>query len=148
MMTAFQPDLKGTAYEDHTADIWLVGSGDRPEIVLSRMVYGLYGAVADRFEIRKGGTTRVVLEANSLDLILVDLISEALYLLDAEKKLLTGIHVVLSGGSPFRLILDAVECHYEIPEGAEGSEIKAATYHGAYLKTVAGGWEGRILLDI
>ncbi len=148
MMTVFQPDLKGTVYEDHTADIWLVGSGDSPEMVLSRMIYGLYGAVADRFEIREVGKTRIVLEANSLDLILVDLISEALYYLDAERKIFTNIRVGLSKGSPFRLILDAVWCHYDIPEGAKGSEIKAATYHGAYLKPLSGGWEGRILLDI
>ncbi|MCK5772443.1 MAG: archease [Thermoplasmata archaeon] len=148
MMTAFQPDLKGTAYEDHTADIWLVGYGDSPGVVLSRMVNGLYGAVADRFEVQKGERTGVVLEANSLDLILVDLISEALYLLDAERIILTDIRVDLSGDGPYRLALDAVKCRCEIPEGAEGLEIKAATYHGAYLKTVAGGWEGRILLDI
>ncbi len=148
MMTVFQPDLEGTAYGDHTADIWLVGSGDSPGIVLSRMVYGLYGAVADRFEIEEKGKTRIVLEANSLDLILVDLISEALFYLDAEREILTNIQVDLSKVAPFRLILDAVECHYEIPKGAEGLEIKAATYHGAYLKSVVEGWEGRILLDI
>ncbi len=147
-MTAFKPDLEGTVYEDHTADIWLVGSGDTPEMVLSRMVYGLYGAVADRFEIEEGGKTSLALEANSLDLILVDLISEALFHLDAERKIFKNIHVGLSKGSPFRLVLDAVKCHYDIPEGAEGLEIKAVAYHGVYLKPVGGGWEGRVLLDI
>ena len=148
MMEVFQPDLSGTSYEDHTADIWLVGRGDTPEIVLSHMLNGLYGAIADRFRIKEGGRTAIDLEAGSLDLIMVDLISEGLFLLEGEGKILTDPQVSIIDSDGFKLTLAARECSFEIPRGDEGLEIKAVAYHGAYLKPSGDGWEGRVLLDI
>ena len=147
-MKPFTPSLDGVSYKDHTADIWMVCTGDSPGSVLSRMVDGLYGAIADGLLIGAGEKGSIALSANSLDVLMVDLVSEALYYLEAEGKLLTDPKVVLVDGDPMELEIECTLCPFEIPPGAQGLEIKAVAYHGAYLKESSGQWEGRVLLDI
>lgn len=145
----FVPDQKGISYEDHTADLWLLFEGSSLEECMERALIGLYNAIGSSFVL--GSSIRSSLDLKGKDAveIVVDILSEALYLLDAEMSLIRepvfGIETTEEG---VEMYMSYNRTGFSIPEGEGKMEVKAVSYHGAYLEEDRGQWKGRLLLDI
>jgi len=131
---------------DHTADIGFEVRGPNAETVLVAAGRALMSLLADPSNIAPRVQRHVSIRGNDPAEVLVRWLSEILYLHDAEGLLLCDFEVErLEGGrlegwvsgEPFdptrHLIL---------------TEIKAVTYHMAFLGEEGGGWLGRVILDV
>jgi SHS2 domain-containing protein len=113
---------------DHTADIGLKAYGKTLSEAFQNAAKGMFDIITDKSEIENIGQYNIALEASDLEQLLVDWLSELLYLhsannlvfdffkveLDEKKKSLTA--------TVFGEKLDASKHNI-------GSEIKAVTYH-------------------
>jgi len=146
MADVFVPSREGYTLGDHTADIWLEVSGPSVDECVRRALHGLYSVMAQEFEVHSKLKDRLVLGPVKEELLLVDVISEALFLFDSEGVLIIDPEVHKEKGD--RWVLDFKRSVCSIPEGKAGMEVKAATFHGNGLQKIRGEWSSRILLDL
>lgn len=143
------PPVEGYTLEEHTADLWLISVDTELGGIIRNSINGLYSVMASRYIISGSKEEKVHLEGSTYDEILIDALTEALYLFDAESMLMIDpkfeVHEVEMG---IEVIMKFRGAKAEIPEGAHGMEIKAATYHGAEVISVPEGYRSKILLDL
>jgi SHS2 domain-containing protein len=143
------PSSEGVVHEEHTADLWLTASGESLEECLKRTVSGLYGVMADEFQISGMVKEELILEAESLEVLLVELLSELLFIFDARSSIAMDPSFIISEKEGrFTLRFGYRETEVSVSEGKGGMEVKAATYHGASLRNEGGSWKSRVLLDL
>jgi len=146
MADVFVPSRKGYTLGDHTADIWLEVSGPSIEECVKGALHGLYYVMAQEFEVHSMKRDSLVLEPVKEELLLIDILSEALFLFDSEGALIIDPEVVREGEE--RWVLNFKRSACSIPEGKAGMEVKAATFHGKGLRKKDEEWSSRILLDL
>jgi SHS2 domain-containing protein len=142
----FVPSKDGVSIGEHTADLWLEFEGGSLEECIQRAVHGLYSVMAQEYSLIKGSEVEEILNMGSAEMLVVDILNEALYLFDAESSLMLDPSFTLHSERKSQLRFRKIEC--EIPPGKSGMEVKAATFHGMELSEDQGKWKGRILLDI
>ncbi len=143
------PNSEGIVHEEHTADLWLTATGGSIEECLTRTVSGLYGVMAEEFQTMEWKKEELTFEAENLEVLLVELLSELLFIFDARSSLALDPRINVSEiEEGFILRFEYLETEVNIPEGKGGMEVKAATYHGAFLKKQGGIWKSRVLLDL
>lgn len=103
------------------AGIWRPGSGD------------------------SGDEVRIEVESEDVGSLLVDWLSEVLYLEDAGNHAVAGIAMESVGG---RRASGAVTLGPLEPESVEGVQIKAVTYHQLEVAREPHGWSARVFFDI
>ncbi len=145
----YVPEKKGSTLKEHTADIWLISEGDSLEHMFSAAVSGLYRLMANEFITGKVEKRTESFSANQVEEVLIDILSEALYLFDAESRLILEPSFTIERmNGRIDVKMDYVSKKAEIPEGAGGMEVKAPTYHGAELEEKNGNYKCKILLDV
>ena len=145
----FIPTSEGNHFEEHTADVWLVGEGDRPETLLPSMANGLYRAISSKYRLDRRIDHSFEINAASLDVLLVEFMSELLFVMEGEGIIFTDmildLHTTEKGHC---LKVNGIGSNFQIDPEAALMEVKAISYHGAYLRLKGSSWEGRVLLDI
>jgi len=111
---------------DHTADIAIKTSGDSLAEAFGNAAFAMFDIMADASAIKPVGEVRVEVEAQDLGQLLVDWLSELLYLVDVEDVLFSEFEVVIDG-----LKLSAVVRGEKMDPARHGlkTDIKAVTYH-------------------
>jgi SHS2 domain-containing protein len=164
------PQAPGFELTEHTADIGVRAWGPRREDVFAQAARGMLSLVCDTATVT--GRERYVVEVEAFDqsLLLAVWLNELLYLVE-------GRGLVFSGEFDIELLDEeavggrssGVGGGRPSGEGGEGAQVtlralatgepydhvrhelraavKAATLHRLSLHEVAGGWEGRVLLD-
>ena len=137
----------------HTADIKLRVFGKDVSDLFRNALVGMFQCMrpdAENCRLVEGRTVcdvlpierKVIIENSDMELLLVDYLSEALYLsdvyneayLDADIKIVDRVmHAALKGVSVTRF---------------EGVEIKAVTYHELDVQQTANGWQADVIFDI
>lgn len=108
----------------------------------------LYGEALRGLALEVSGATgaeerrAVELESSGADTLLADLLNEAVFLMDVEGFVATGLEVERLGPASLRGALVGVRDPDLRPL------VKAATYHGLVVREGAGGWEARVVLDV
>lgn len=149
MDPSYIPLTEGVTLGDHTADIWLEVTGSSLQECIERSLHGLYSIMAQEFEIRSSMDSSETFDAGALEILMVDVLSEALFLFDSESSIILSPLIGTSDhGEGGGFILNFKRANCSIPTGKGGMEVKAATFHGAELKEENGTWKGRVLLDI
>jgi len=139
----------GVVLEEHTADLWLTASGVSPEECIERTISGMYNVMAEEFNVSGGHPADLTLEAEGLEVVLVELLSELLFIFDARASLALDPKILLNEeNGRVTLRMDYIETPFTMVEGKRGMEVKAATYHEASLKKDGGLWKTRVLLDL
>ncbi len=87
---------------------------------------------------------RVVLEAADVEALLVDWTNELILLTEEGKACLAEVRVEVVGEDGLRARVDVVGCNPR----AEGTELKAATYHQLAVRHADGGWEATLYFDV
>lgn len=90
----------------------------------------------------------IALDADELDLLLYDWLSELIFRKDRDREVYTRTEVEIDGSGPFRLAAE-VEGGILDPAHAElRADPKAVTFHQFALERSDGGWRARIVIDI
>ena len=91
----------------------------------------------------------VELEAEALDLLLYDWISELIFLKDRDREVFPRCQVRVGGDGPFHLKAQLHGGVIDPERTALGADPKAVTFHQFTLERVEGdGWRARLVIDI
>lgn len=149
-MRNFKPDRTGVEFPEHTADVWIKArSGDLGDLFV-KMANGLYLLVSEEYSIEEPDGTEEETFMGSLDQIMVEFLSELLYLLDGEYSLIIQPDVrVTHEDDEYRLELRGKKYRCRIKEEGEGIEVKAITHHGVNIERDENGqYVSEVLVDI
>lgn len=90
----------------------------------------------------------VTIEAQKLDLLLYDWLSELIYLKDRDRHIFPVAQVSIAGEGPFRLEAALQGGAIDPERTALGADAKAVTFHQFALEQTADGWRARLVIDI
>mgnify|MGYP001636561661 FL=1 len=131
---------------DHTADIGLVIYGENLKALFENAGEAFFRLITDLRKVRRRVERRINIGRESLDRLMVDWLSELLYLHDVENLLFQGFKVESVGkdglkaivkGEPFREGVHVIK-----------TEVKAVTYHRIEVRQEKGGWRAQVILDL
>jgi len=138
----------------HTADIKIRVYGKTLEEFFCNAVMGMFQAIGPKISGCKTENERVIcenlperrhvqVESPDVEALLVDFLSEALYLSDINDE----AYLWATMNSISETAVDAV-LHGIKVEGFEVVEIKAVTYHEMKVEKIGGVWQTSIVFDI
>ena len=131
---------------DHTADIGLVIYGENLKALFGNAGEAFFHLITDLRKVRRRIERRINIGGESLDRLMVDWLSQLLYLHDVENLLFKGFKVESVGknglkaivkGEPFREGIHVIK-----------TEVKAVTYHQIEVRQENGRWRAQIILDL
>jgi SHS2 domain-containing protein len=131
---------------DHTADIGIIVYGDDLKVLFESAAEAFFHLITDLRKVRRRIEKQIEIKEESLDRLMVDWLSELLYLHDVENLLFKGFKVesVGKGG------LKAVAKGEPFQEGIHviKTEVKAVTYHQIEVRQEKNRWRARIIFDL
>jgi SHS2 domain-containing protein len=131
---------------DHTADIGIIVHGESLQALFENAGEAFFHLITDLKKVKRRVERRVHIEGESLDRLMVDWLSELLYLHDVENLLFKGFKVDAVGedglkatvkGEPFQEGVHVIK-----------TEVKAVTYHQIEVRQETGGWRAQVILDL
>ncbi|MGA2464578.1 MAG: archease [Thermodesulfobacteriota bacterium] len=131
---------------DHTADIGLIVYGEDLKTLFENAGEAFFHLITDLKKVRRRVEKRIEVKGEDLERLMVDWLSELLYLHDVENLLFKGFKVESVGegglkarvkGEPFQ------EGVHVIKTG-----VKAVTYHQIEVRKENGRWRAQIIFDL
>lgn len=131
---------------DHTADIGIIVHGENLKALFENAGEAFFHLITDLRKVKRRVERRVNIEGESLDRLMVDWLSELLYLHDVENLLFKGFKVDSVGedglkatvkGEPFQEGVHVIK-----------TEVKAVTYHQIEVRRETEGWRAQVILDL
>jgi SHS2 domain-containing protein len=131
---------------DHTADIGLIVYGEDLEALFENAGKGFFHLITDLRKVRGRVEKKIEIKGESLDRLMVDWLSELLYLHDVENLLFKGFKVESVGedglkaivkGEPFQDGIHVIK-----------TEVKAVTYHQIEVRRENEHWRAQIIFDL
>ena len=131
---------------DHTADIGLIVYGEDLKTLFENAGEAFFHLITDFRRVKGRVERRIDIKGESMERMMVDWLSELLYLHEVEHLLFKGFKVDAVGegglkarvkGEPFQ------EGVHVIKTG-----VKAVTYHQIQVKKENGGWRAQVILDL
>jgi len=113
---------------EHTADIGIKAFGENLEESFENASKAMFDIITDNSKIDKIGQYNIQLEAPDLDQLLVDWLSELLFLNDA-KNLVFGLFKIQIDEEHNSINAKIFGEKYNLSKHKIGVEIKAVTYH-------------------
>ena len=113
---------------DHTADVGLKAHGKNLSEAFENAAKGMFDIITDKSEIESIGQYNIELEAPDLEQLLVDWLSELLYLNSAKNQVFGFFKVELDEKNN-KLNAKIFGEKFDLSKHKIGAEIKAVTYH-------------------
>ncbi len=131
---------------DHTADIGLIIYGEDLQALFENAGEAFFHLITDLKKVRRRIERRIHIDGESLDRLMVDWLSELLYLHDVEHLLFKGFKIESVGEEGLRAIVKGER----FQEGVHviKTEVKAVTYHRIEVRQKDGGWRAQIIFDL
>jgi SHS2 domain-containing protein len=131
---------------DHTADIGLIVYGEGLQSLFEHAGEAFFHLITDLKKVKRRVERRVHIEGESLDRLMVDWLSELLYLHDVENLLFKGFNVGAVGEDGLKATVKGEA----FQEGVHviKTEVKAVTYHQIEVRQETGGWRAQVILDL
>lgn len=120
--------MKTYEFIDHTADVCIKAYGKTLSEAFENAAKGMFDIITDNSEIDSIGQYDIELEAPDLEQLLVDWLSELLYLNTARNQIFGFFKVELDEKNN-RLSAKIFGEKFAISKHKPGTEIKAVTYH-------------------
>jgi SHS2 domain-containing protein len=111
---------------EHTADVCIKAYGDTISEAFENVSIGMFDIIADKSAIDSVGQYDIQMEAPDLEQLLVDWLSELLFL-NSAKNLVFGTFDVTIKKNHLSAHIFGEE--FDFPKHKKGVEIKAVTYH-------------------
>jgi SHS2 domain-containing protein len=135
--------MAGFEILEHTADVGVRAFGDSLPELFEQATRGLAN-VAGIWTTGEGEQVEVAVEGDDLGGLLVDWLSEILWLHDSRDMLLTSVDVAWVD----RGVKGNVRLLARGSRSATGTQVKAVTYHQLRVERIATGWEADVYLDV
>jgi SHS2 domain-containing protein len=119
---------------DHTADVGIRAYGKNISEAFENAAKGMFDIITDNSEIESKGEYKIDLEADDLEQLLVDWLSELLFIFETEQIVLGNFNVELDLKSS-SLQAKVYGEEFDTSKHKIGAEIKAVTYHMLEVKT-------------
>ena len=131
---------------DHTADIGLVVYGKDLKSLFTNAGEGLFYLITDLRKVRRRTERRIRIRKESLERLMVDWLTELLYLHEVENLLFRKFDIESVGENG----LGAVVTGEPFQEGFHEIkiEVKAVTYHQIQVEKANSGWRAQVIFDI
>jgi SHS2 domain-containing protein len=134
---------------DHTGDVGVELEGGSPSELFEEAARALAATLTDAADLAPAQSLRIVLRHESLDLLLVDWLSELLYRFEAEGFLPAEINVQLApragGWGLTAEVRGEPDAAARVPVKVL---VKAVTYHGLLAAQQGDRWCGRVVFDV
>jgi len=131
---------------DHTADIGIIVHGENLKALFENAGKGFFHLITDLRKVKRRVERRVHLEGESLDRLMVDWLSELLYLHDVENLLFKEFKVESVGGDGLKATVKGEP--FQDGVHVIKTEVKAVTYHQIEVRQETGGWRAQVILDL
>ena len=142
-------------YLDHVADMRFIARGNTLEEVFKNAALATLSAIADISAVQPQTEFEIELQTIDLENLMVDFLSELLFLFDAEETVLGTVFVQEVGskkdehGEEIWFIrasvsgepINSAKHHFE-------TEVKAVTYNKIRIEKTASGFETEVVLDL
>jgi SHS2 domain-containing protein len=131
---------------DHTADIGLIVYGEDLKALFENAGEAFFHLVTNLRKVRSRTERRIEIQGEILERLMVDWLTELLYLHDVENLLFKKFKVESIGkaglkamvkGEPFQEGVHAIK-----------TKVKAVTYHRIEVRKGNGGWRAQIIFDL
>ena len=131
---------------DHTADIGLIVYGSNLKALFENAGEAFFHLITDLKKVRRRVERRINIGGESLDRLMVDWLSELLYLHDVEGLLFKGFKVESVGEDGLKAVVkgESFQEHIHVIK----TEVKAATYHRIEVRKERGRWKAQVILDL
>jgi SHS2 domain-containing protein len=131
---------------DHTADIGIVVHGEDLKALFENAGEAFFHLLTDLRKVKRRVERRIDIRGENLDRLMVDWLSELLYLHDVENLLFRGFKVESVGEDGLRAIAKGEP----FQEGVHviKTEVKAVTYHQIAVRQENGRWRAQVILDL
>jgi SHS2 domain-containing protein len=130
---------------DHTADIVLHAHSSDVSDLFAEAAKGLFEVMSDVSDAGGSYRREVRVEADSLENLMHDWLSELLFLHDTEDVLLGGFDVEVDGTA---LRADVRGEKTDPEKHVLKAEVKAVTYHMLSVRQEEGTWHATVLFDL
>ena len=122
-------NMKNYEIIDHTADVGIKAYGKTLAEAFENAAKGMFDIITDKSEIEPIGQYDIKLEAPNLEQLLVDWLSELLYLNSAQNLVFGLFKVMELDERKPKLYARVFGEKFSLSKHKIGSEIKAVTYH-------------------
>ena len=138
--------MKHFSVFDHTADIGLVIYGKDLVSLFEYSGKGFFSLITDLRTVKPRIEKRVELTGRSLERLMVDWLSELLYLHDVEHLLFREFRVESVGEEGLKAVAKGEPFQDGVHRIKTG--VKAVTYHQIRVEKRNGGWRARVIFDL
>ena len=135
--------MAGFEIIEHTADVGVLASGSTLEECFEQATRGLLD-ITGAWAPGDGERTEIRVEGRDLGSVLVDWLSEVLYLQDARDAVITDIGVEQVSDNSATGWVGLTPRTSEL----SGTAVKAITYHQLSVDRTAEGWTTRLIVDV
>jgi SHS2 domain-containing protein len=131
---------------DHTADIGIIVYGKDLKTLFENAGEAFFHLITDMKRVRRRVRRRVEIGKEGLERLMVDWLSELLYLHDVENLLFKAFKVESVGENGLKAIVKGEP----FQEGVHviKAELKAVTYHRIEVRKENGNWRAQIIFDL
>ncbi|MGA2317319.1 MAG: archease [Thermodesulfobacteriota bacterium] len=131
---------------DHTADIGIIVHGENLKALFENAGKAFFHLITDLRKVRRRIERRIDIGGESLDRLMVDWLSELLYLHDVENLLFKGFKVESVGEDGLRAVVKGEPFQEGVHVIKTG--VKAVTYHQIEVRQENGRWRAQIIFDL
>jgi SHS2 domain-containing protein len=131
---------------DHTADIGIIVHGENLKALFENAGEAFFHLITDLRKVRRRIEKRIEIGGESLDRLMVDWLSELLYLHDVENLLFKGFKVEAVGEDGLKAIVKGEPFEEGVHVIKTG--VKAVTYHWIEVRQEKGRWRAQIIFDL
>jgi len=131
---------------DHTADVGLTARADSLAELLEALAEGLADLICPRGQVAANQTVEIALEAEDVEALAVDLLTEVLVAIQTDHFAIAAVRVTRADGKA--AAADLLGEPLDADRHQTQTEVKAVTYHQLRVAREADGWVGRVILDL
>lgn len=137
-------------YLEHTADIKFLAYGKTLEEVFENAAFAMFNVIIDLSKVSGETAREVFLKSPDLESLLVDWLSELLYLFEVDEIVFREFQVkeIREEGSEYLISARASGEEFYSKSLPFETEIKAVTYNQLEIEKTAEGWKAQVVVDI
>jgi SHS2 domain-containing protein len=137
-------------YLDHTADIKFLAYGKTLEEAFENSALAMFNVIIDTKKVSGDVERQILLKSPDLESLLVDWLSELLYLFEVDEVVFRKFRVemIRKEEGEYSITAQAVGENYYPDSHQFETEIKAVTYNQLEIKETADGWRTQVVVDI
>ncbi|HHV23966.1 MAG: archease [Methanosarcina sp.] len=145
-----QSQGKQYEYLEHTADIKFLAYGKTLEEVFENAALAMFNVMIDTQKVLGETEREIVLKSSDLEFLLVDWLSELLYIFEVDEIVFREFRVekVMEEDGEYSITAQALGEKYYPESHPFETEIKAVTYNQLEIVKTADGWKAQVVVDI